>query len=90
MNRRLALEAGLGEDGDAFNLLEKIGEGTYGVVYKAERKVDGERERNELFSRPSLSHKWAQMRIDGERVRKIEQRGSEKKWSRVKRERGSD
>lgn len=45
MNRRLALEAGLGEDGDAFNLLEKIGEGTYGVVYKAERKVDGEREK---------------------------------------------
>jgi serine/threonine protein kinase len=44
MSRRLALEAGLGEDGDAFNLLEKIGEGTYGVVYKAERIADGERD----------------------------------------------
>ena len=43
MNRRLALEAGLGEDADAFEMLEKIGEGTYGVVYKAERKADGGR-----------------------------------------------
>lgn len=41
MDRRLVAEAGLGEDGTRFEILEKIGEGTYGVVYKARRLADG-------------------------------------------------